>query len=366
MFKRYLLLFLLAVFPPLFLPAGSARAGASAWQAKRRLPSPMDVESLFVINSRIYLVCPGDLARGAAGGILVYDPEGDRWETKAVMPVVKAEFGAAVHGDKIYTVGGLTADGSRSATMETYDPETDKWETKPGMSAARNVPGVLVHDHKLYVIGGWSIGSEGGCNAAEEYDFATNTWRRLSDVPRGTAYSYITVINEKIYLFGGYDKLNGGFQDLIQIYDLKNDTWTISSQKIPVDTLRGATVNDTVYIFSALAPRVIAYSPALDVCRNKARIPAPCGDPDLIAHNGKVFLIGGWLDGTAVSNQVGCYDPASDTWTELPGLARGKWGCGAAVVKNKLYVIGGRLGSWGRGTRPPLDDAVEELDLAGY
>ncbi len=60
------------------------------------------------------------------------------------------------------------------------------------------------------------------------------------------------------------------------------------------------------------------------------------------SHNGKGYVFGGY-NGTEFLNDLWCYDPSSDSWTEkapLPALGRG--GCGQFVIDDTAYIIGGK------------------------
>ena len=61
------------------------------------------------------------------------------------------------------------------------------------------------------------------------------------------------------------------------------------------------------------------------------------------AANGKVFVAGGFIGGTAVTNALRIYDIATDTWTSGANLptSPGVEAAAGAVVNGKFYVMGG-------------------------
>ncbi|UCC43929.1 MAG: hypothetical protein JSU65_12580 [Candidatus Zixiibacteriota bacterium] len=58
---------------------------------------------------------------------------------------------------------------------------------------------------------------------------------------------------------------------------------------------------------------------------------------------GKIYVIGGWLDGTSITDMVEVYDPATNTWSTAPPLPRPRHHCAPAAVDGILYVIGGYI-----------------------
>jgi N-acetylneuraminic acid mutarotase len=59
--------------------------------------------------------------------------------------------------------------------------------------------------------------------------------------------------------------------------------------------------------------------------------------------DGKVYVIGGWLDGYNITDLVEMYDPATNTWTALPPLPRPRHHCALAAIDGILYVVGGYI-----------------------
>lgn len=85
----------------------------------------------------------------------------------------------------------------------------------------------------------------------------------------------------------------------------------------------------------------------------------------LLANGGQIYRIGGMTAKNEVGqpddlhslSTVARFDPATKKWTELTALPEGRSSHGAAIVDNKLYVVGGwclegagRNGRWGLNT----------------
>ncbi|MFQ6097217.1 MAG: Kelch repeat-containing protein [Armatimonadota bacterium] len=62
----------------------------------------------------------------------------------------------------------------------------------------------------------------------------------------------------------------------------------------------------------------------------------------------KIYVIGGTTEGHFSGHTlVQVYDTATNTWAMVASLNDGRYEAAAAVVDGKIYVFGGRWGSWG-------------------
>ncbi|MBU0982369.1 MAG: hypothetical protein KKA42_00750 [candidate division Zixibacteria bacterium] len=59
------------------------------------------------------------------------------------------------------------------------------------------------------------------------------------------------------------------------------------------------------------------------------------------ACEGKIYVVGGWVSGTAITDVVEVFDPASNTWSTPIPFPRPIHHCAAVSVDGILYVIGG-------------------------
>ena len=66
------------------------------------------------------------------------------------------------------------------------------------------------------------------------------------------------------------------------------------------------------------------------------------GGASVVAHDGKIYAIGGYQEGEAAASQTAeVYDPVKDEWESIPPMSAGRLGAGAASLGGKIYVIGG-------------------------
>jgi N-acetylneuraminic acid mutarotase len=80
----------------------------------------------------------------------------------------------------------------------------------------------------------------------------------------------------------------------------------------------------------------------------KQPLSAPRNEVQLTALNGKVYVIGGNVSGSAVP-EIDEYDPAADRWGTRAPMPKGLDHLGVAVVGGKIVTVGGFIGSVHRG-----------------
>jgi N-acetylneuraminic acid mutarotase len=124
----------------------------------------------------------------------------------------------------------------------------------------------------------------------------------------------VAEVNGKIYVIGGYPA-NRTVQTTVQVYDIATNAW-------------------------AMGPR----------------LPEPLHHPVAIGVAGKVYSLGGQRTGDTNTNRTLVYDPAgAGTWVDLAPMPTPRGAGAAAVIDDKIYVVGGR---------PPAGNAFEVYDIS--
>jgi len=137
----------------------------------------------------------------------------------------------------------------------------------------------------------------------EEYDPVTDTWTRKPDMPTPRHSFSVSEINGKFYLIGGKtgSKIVGGpCLSLVEEYDPATETWT-----------------------------------------KKANMPTARARLCTCALNGKIYAIGGMVEGKVMTSVVEAYDPSTDAWSKEAEIPVGRCSMSVDVVDGKIYVIGG-------------------------
>lgn len=268
------------------------------------------------------------------------------WETRAPFPLEATEVSSAAIGDKVYVVGGLTAEGGNNRLF-IYDAFTDTWSE----GAPLPVPGGVDHANvaalsgKLYFLGGIRVGTSFVTGACFEYDPATNTWtaRASMRTPRGAAG--VAALGGRIYVAGGLP----GSVNNFEAFDPATNTWTVLR---PMPTARDhLTAQAAGGKFYAIAGRRATifnfneeYDPATDSWAERAPLPTPRGGLGSGMLGGRIQVFGGEGSntpaGTFQENEE--YDPTTDTWRTLAPMPTPRHGLyGATMDGRRLFTPSG-------------------------
>ncbi len=151
----------------------------------------------------------------------------------------------------------------------------------------------------------------------------------------------------------------------------------------PAEELLGAAAGGKMYVFCGLAPgwkpigMVYEYDPATDKWAKKKPMPLLSHHVAFTEYHGKVYAFGGFVlpasgpPAWAPVDNAWEYDPAADSWKALAPMPTKRGSPVAAVVGDRIYVIGGATTPPGsketavHPTRPHVSvGTVEEYDPA--
>lgn len=120
------------------------------------------------------------------------------------MPIEISEVTVAAVNNKIYVIGGSTADRVDHQLNHEYDIATDRWRARAPLPRGLTHAAAAGLNGKIYVVGAFTATGHGGAvNLVYEYDPAADAWRTLAPLknPRGSVG--VTVLNGKIHAVGG-------------------------------------------------------------------------------------------------------------------------------------------------------------------
>ncbi len=225
-------------------------------------------------------------------------PSALTWRAKAAAPTARQEVASAVLDGRIWVVGGLTA-ADATGKVETYDPSSDRWAPGPDLPIALHHHALAVFRGELVVVGGFLGGG-------------SNLYSRPSD----------------------------------RVLALRNGAWVdLPKLRRPRGGAGAAVVGDTLYVAGGRdAGLLVAPTEAFDGVswQDKAPMPAP-RDHVAVASDGRALYAAGgrFLDPDRTSDAFQRYDPARDTWTELPVLPTARGGLGLTMAGGRLVAAGG-------------------------
>jgi len=118
--------------------------------------------SLLGLNS-----CSTDVRRPAAENVSVRGT----WSTLAPMPIEIGEVTAAANGEKIYVIGGTTADLADQNLNQEYDIATNRWRNRAPLPRGMTHAAATALNGKIYVVGAFTASGHGNAvNWVYEYD----------------------------------------------------------------------------------------------------------------------------------------------------------------------------------------------------
>eukprot|EP00747_Dinoflagellata_sp_TGD_P124353 gnl/TRDRNA2_/TRDRNA2_173963_c0_seq5.p1 gnl/TRDRNA2_/TRDRNA2_173963_c0~~gnl/TRDRNA2_/TRDRNA2_173963_c0_seq5.p1 ORF type:complete len:414 (+),score=29.95 gnl/TRDRNA2_/TRDRNA2_173963_c0_seq5:52-1293(+) len=256
----------------------------------------------------------GVAVTGALNSAERYDPWRNQWETLPTMNFRRAMHTSAVIAGHLCICGGGAPGSPIGRTMMHFKPGSGKWGTLPQMTTPRTSLASAVVRERLYVCGGMLQGKDAYIGpprkddvilrSAECFDPAGNggegAWEVLPDMISSRCFHSAVNLEGQLLVCGGEPRLNS-----VERFDTINNKWApMSPMLAPRNSFVAATVQGKVYVAG-----------------------------------GSVISNGHW----SFTNSVECFDPASNSWTAVQPMHTHRHGPSAAVIAERLYVLGGQM-----------------------
>ncbi|MGH9761583.1 MAG: Kelch repeat-containing protein [Blastocatellia bacterium] len=305
-----------------------------------------------------------------------------KWIKLAPFPEPAEEISGIAAGGKMFVFEGLAPAWKPMGMVYEYDPATNQWMKKKPMALASHHVAFAEYRGKIYAFGGFVPPKSGPpawvpINNAWEYDPAADTWKALAPMPRSRGSAVAAVAGGKIYVIGGATTIPGSKETAVfpthphmsvgtvEEYDPEANTWR---ERSPMPTPRNhaaaGVVGGKIYViggrvgaaFIGLASDISVveeYDPATDQWAGpRARMPIARSAIAAGVYDGRIYVAGGEYQDPhmmATFRAVEAYDPASNTWTEMPPMPVSRHGLAVGVIGNVLHVVGGDVQSAGTG-----------------
>lgn len=268
----------------------------------------------FALDGKGYLVTGTDQSGNIRDDFYQYDPVTDEFTQLDDFPGGARGFSIGdTWGGKAY-IGFGRAGGTSLNDLWEYDPTTEEWtELASCPCEARFHPAFIAHNDKVFV--GLGGGNFGNLNDWWIYDIATDTWEQGTNFPSSVRHHpYQFAMGDYIYAGLGH----------------------------------GASIYNTWY----------RYDPSTDSWDQMESLP---GEGRVAGQqfdwNGKGYILSGeGNDHLAMQEgEFWEYDPATDSWTEMPAHpSTSRWAPASFVIENEVYLFNGIVYGFG----PP--ESVEE------
>jgi Dockerin type I domain/Kelch motif/Galactose oxidase, central domain len=268
----------------------------ASWTEQAPYPIVISGNAVASVGGNVYSF--GGIANNVAiANAYKYSPSTNTWAPIASLPTPRGWFSGASDGTYIYLLGGVDQNYNTTATLWRYDPATDTYNTSlPSYTIPTYFHASAYLNGKIYRIAGAAIGTD---YHVEVYDIATNSWSMAANYPFANHNLMAAALGSYIYAGGG-----NASPDKTYRYDPSTNTWDDAA---------------------------IADLPA-------GRSSAASG-----VYNGRWLLAGGDVN-FAISNSVIAWDPATNTWNNLPNMIQARDNLEGATAGQSFYAVAGDSG----------------------
>jgi N-acetylneuraminic acid mutarotase len=246
-------------------------------------------------------------------------------------------------------VAGGSGDAGSGGRAGAGGAPTGPSETElPAMPRVRQEHGVAALRGEVYVVGGYAMSPT---TSVEVYSPATKRWRAVASLPIAMQHPNVAVVRDRLFLAGYFEgQGTGSPRDNAFVYDPDRDRWDAISP-LPTGTGRAAgcvaIVDDRIYLFGGRRGEMsVAYASVYDVVADSwQKLPdmpvrrEHCGAGVI---GDKIYVVGGRTDairGFEPTSLV--FDPASPGYAQRKPILTPRGGVAAAVIGDRLYVFGG-------------------------
>jgi N-acetylneuraminic acid mutarotase len=193
------------------------------------------------------------------------------------------------------------------------------------------------------------------------------SWKIGEPMPTNRTEISSEVIDGKIYVLGGADYLEHGIMNLVEVYDPEFNNWSEASPvPIPIDHTAAVTYNGKLFLVGGFLEdktptnKLLIYDPDNNKWSEGNPLPSPRGALAAEVIDGNIYAIGG-VNSThdpVAANDV--YSIENNTWTSKEPMSIPKHHIASAVVDGKIYVLGGRL--LGNGEASEINESLTNMD----
>ena len=213
-----------------------------------------------------------------------------RWRPIAPMSGPRCGACSVIIDNEMWVMGGVDDDRNALATVEVYSPKTNSWRSCTPMSQRRYGAVAGVVGGRLVVAGGYGDGRF--LSSAEAY---TGTgWTPLPPMPHEAWLATACVLNGRLYVMGGEGS------NKLQVLEMTEENGLSWSCKADLPAIRVSAAS--------------------------------------VVHEGRVWVMGGYLDGEVESASVITNGAEADAWGTAPQLPSPCAGSSAAVMDGDIFV----------------------------
>lgn len=199
---------------------------------------------------------------------------------------------------------------------------------------------------------------------SKDTDILESSWSTGKSMLEDRNELTAVVLDGMIYALGGEDIASGGGQkDSVEVYDIARDKWfenNIPPMPLPLDHSASAVYDGKIYVVGGFLERKVPtdklfiYDPQKNEWQEGKSLPTPIGaalNAEFV--NGILYIIGGVNASQVPVNTNFAYDPKSNTWSIKSPMPTARHHLQTATVDGKIFALGGRI----------LGDGVKSEDV---
>ena len=325
---------------------------------------------IVVVGGRTAGTSPQDVATTE-----VFD--GTSWHDAAPIPIPGDHLAAVSDGTYLYAVGGRRLEvTANTAAVQRFDPVADRWIQLPAAPGKVSDSGAAIVGGQLIVVGGESIGTV--FNTVWAYDLASSTWSNLPNLAAARHGMAVAAIGNTLYAIDGASQPgHNASTRTVQTLTMPPGPaqpaggWQQGTDSLYATQQVGAAVDRSGRIWVAggltdaqdATAKTEFYDPTIGTWSPGPNLPVPLHHAMMVSYRNTVWVIGGFeprgseIYGVA-SARVLYLNQAENAWVDAPALHHARGAGAAAVVGNKIVVVGGRTA----GTSPQDVATTEVFD----
>ena len=293
----------------------------------------------------------------------VYD--GNRWRDAANIPVPGDHLAVTADSSYLYTVGGRKfSAGSNTAAVQRYDPKANRWTARTPTPQPVGGAGAAIVNGRLIVVGGEKPTSVSGTVQAYDLSAPTATWTTLPSLDPGRHGLGVTAIGNTLYAVGGATKPgHTASTNLVEALAVPARRphaaaawWPRHEAAVAVQQVNASVLDGRVWVAGGVTSSGEAtastqfYDPAINSWDQGPPLPEPLNHAMLVTYHDQLVVIGGFHGRghdllAETSARMLLLDNETGKWVDGPPLGHPRGAGGAAVVGDKIVVVGGRTGN---------------------
>ncbi|KAK7157705.1 hypothetical protein R3I93_009024 [Phoxinus phoxinus] len=294
---------------------------------------PGDLETLWAVprrkNCKEALVVVGGRKNGerTSREALLYDEQTRCWQCLAKIPLRLHRPSYICMHSILYVLGGLTTTAggqcTTSKTVYTLSLKTNQWRVGEPMLTPRYAHQSSTYLHFIFVLGGLTADGQLS-NSVERYDTMFNLWEAMAPMPTAVLHPAVAAHDQRIYVFGGEDAMQKPVR-IIQVYHIGRNMWyRMETRTVKNVCAPAAVIDDKIYIVGGYTRRMVAYDVKTNRFEKCENMKARKMHHSAAVVNGKIYVTGGRFinsdESVEDSDGFDFYDPKTDSWVSMGTL----------------------------------------------